>query len=269
MPYSAADVRKRERILRMLLGAPVKAGKTVAAVNTAPRPVHVFNTDGQGALDPVVALDPENDFTADDITSVDSFERSLAWVKAHSSNVATCVFDNITTFAGRVEEQLRDDDTLKDGRQMWPAYDRAIMGVVNALLALPQHVIIIGHIQPGESNVPGGFDHMLGISGKAKTKIGAIIQDWVWLQVENMPDGAVKREFLLAPQGNWHKGVRSIQHTKKMDANVSEFIRLMNDPKTLAKIAAPRAAAPAANGAKPAPAPIKTPGGVRVLPVKS
>lgn len=232
MPYTSADVRGRTRILRLLLGGPPKAGKTVAAVLTSPQPVFVFNTDGKGALDPVTALG--GDFTAADVKDVASYKREMSWFRGHSKEFATVVFDNITMFSAFVEADLRKDEQYKDGRQMWPAYDRAMMDAVHELLALPQHVIVIGHITPGETNVPGGFDHMLGVAGKAKTKISAIIQDWTWLHVENAPDGTVKREFLLAPQGNWTKGVRSIQHTKKMPADVSLFIKLMNQPGALA-----------------------------------
>ena len=225
MPYSAADVRGRQRILRMLLGGPPKAGKTTAAVKTAPGPVFVFNTDGQGALDPVAALGGE--FTAADVKDLPSYKREMAWFRAHSKEFRTVVFDNITMFSAFVEQELRKDEALKNGRQFWPAYDRAIMDVVHELLALPHHLVMIGHIEPGENGTPGGFDHVLGVSGKAKTKISALIQDWVWLDVQNTPAG-VKRQFLLAPQGNWTKAVRSIQHTATMEADVSKFIELMN-----------------------------------------
>src|ERR1700691_532053 len=107
MPYNAADVRARPRILRMLLGGPPKSGKTVAAVKTAPGPVFVFNTDGKGALDPVVALGGE--FTAADITDIDSYRREMSWFKIHSKEFATVVFDNITMFSGFVEAKYRKD----------------------------------------------------------------------------------------------------------------------------------------------------------------
>jgi hypothetical protein len=189
--------------------------------------VFVFNTDGKGGLDPAAALGAE--FDAEDVRDVESYERAMSWLRPHASNYRTVIFDNITMFSAFVEAKLRADPQYKDGRQMWPAYDRAMMQVVHELLALKQHVIIIGHIEPGTNNVPGGFDHILGVAGKAKTKISAIMQDWVWLHVENDGEtGRVKREFLLAPQGNWTKAVRSIQNTAKMDANVTAFIELMN-----------------------------------------
>lgn len=245
MPYTAADVRQRTRILRLLLGGPPKAGKSVAAIKTAPRPVYVFNTDGRGALDPAVALGAE--FSADDIKSMEDFDRAFLWLKAHSKEFVTVVFDNLTNFGSFVEMKLREDPTLKDGRQLYPALERALMEVFNKLLSLPQHLILVAHILPGESGVPGGFDHMLGIAGGARTKIAALMQDWVWLNVEvdaAAPDG-VRREFLLAPQGNWTKGVRSIQHTKRMPADVSLFIKLMNSQSetNALKAAAPKVAA--------------------------
>ena len=236
MPYTDEDVGKRPRILRMLLGGPVKSGKTCAAVMTSPQPVFVFNTDGKGALDPVQALGGK--FTAGDASSLTAFENEMRWFRAHQNKFQTVVFDNITRFAKLVEKDFKKQ--YKDGRQMWPAYSAALMNVFQELIDLPHHLVVIGHIVPGENGVPGGFDHMLGLSGSAKTEIGAIIQDWVWLQVEldpTQPDG-VRRDFLLAPQGNWTKAVRSIQHTKKMKANVTRFIKLMSPDAKVKKIEA-------------------------------
>ena len=74
------------------------------------------------------------------------------------------------------------------------------------------------------------------------------------------------RQFLLAPEGNWTKGVRSIQGVARMEANVTKFIDLMEaggpklaapKPKALAVPApAAKTTAPAArlvNGQKVAP----------------
>lgn len=238
----------------MLLGAPPKAGKTVAAVLTAPKPVYVFNTDGQGALDPVAALGGE--FTASDVRDMASYKREMTWFRAHSKEFRTVVFDNITVFSALVEQELRKDDAMKHGMVLWPAIDRNIMDVFHELVALPHHLVIIGHIEPGENGVPGGFDHILGVKGASRTKISALIQDWVWLdvQIDAHSPGGVKRQFLLAPQGNWTKAVRSIQHTKSMEANVSKFIELMNKGATAA---AAKAATPTTNTAAPKPGMIR------------
>lgn len=219
----------------MLLGSQAKSGKTCAAVLTAPKPVYVFNTDGRGGLDPAAALG--GDFAAEDISDQETFDRAMSWLKAHIKEFRTVVFDNITNFGMLVEEKLKRDEKYRHGKVLYPEITRQIMHVINGLRELPLHVVVIGHLEPGENGVPGGFDHMLGLSGKARTLVGAVLQDWVWLNVENDPNvpGGVRREFLLAPQGNWTKGVRSIQHVKRMKADVSEFIRLMSATGNLQK----------------------------------
>ena len=191
----------------MLLGGASKAGKTSAAVMTSPQPVFVFNTDGKGALDPIVALDPDNQFVAEDITSAASFHTAMGWVKAHLNGFETVILDNITGLAGYVELEVRKEIGRDDPRVIYPEYTRRLMSCVNELLNLPRHVIIIGHLEPGENDTPGSFGHMLGVAGKAKTQVSMIVQDWVWLHVD-MQQGVAKRQFLLAPQGNWNKGAR-------------------------------------------------------------
>src|SRR5579884_553754 len=102
MPYSAADVRARESILRALICGLPKSGKTTCTVLTAPKPVYVFNSDGKGALDPVVLLG--GDFVGDDITDFASFTRSQLWLKQNLAKFydpakgvrGTVIFDNIS-----------------------------------------------------------------------------------------------------------------------------------------------------------------------------
>lgn len=249
MPYSAADVRARPRILRMLLGAPSKAGKTTTAVLSSPQPVFVFNTDGKGALDPVVALG--GDFTAEDVTSRASFQQALLYVKNHINDFETIIFDNITGYASIVEAEVRVDVGRDDPRVIYPEYTRRLMKDVSELLNLPRHVILIAHLEPGDNETPGGFGHILGVSGSAKTKIPMVIQDWVWLHVE-VSGEKVERQFLLAPSGNWTKGVRSIQGATRMVANVQEFIDIMEAGGVQAALQRKKAAA-AKTAPKPAP----------------
>jgi hypothetical protein len=231
----------------MLLAGPAKAGKTSAAVMTSPGPCFVFNTDGKGALDPIVALDPDNQFAAEDITSSASFNAGMSWLKAHLNDFETVVLDNITGLAGFIELEVRNEIGRDDPRVIYPEYSRRLMKCVNDLLNLPRHVIIVGHLEAGENDTPGSFGHMLGVAGKAKTHVSMIIQDWVWLHV-GMENGVAKRQFLLAPQGNWNKGARSIQNIPRMDANVSKFIELMEKGGVKPKVATPAKPVTVVNG---------------------
>lgn len=231
MPYTATDVRARPRILRMLLCGGAKTGKTCSAVNTSPKPVFVFQTDGRGALDP--ATDLGGEFTAEDINSMASYKRTFAWLKMNTKDFNTVVFDNITVFATVVEAEVRKDmPNTTNPRDIYPELERRLMDVVNELIHIPQHLIIIGHVEQPKDSAPGNFGHMLGVTGKSKMRICAMVQDWVLLDV-SMDGNEVRRDFLLAPQGNWNKAVRSIQNVSRMPANVSAFIDLMNKKKII------------------------------------
>lgn len=234
MPYSAADVRSRNFMLRMLLVAPPKAGKTTTAATTSPGPVFIFNTDGQGALDPVVQRGGE--FVAEDIQDTTSAKKAMFYLKQNLSKFNTIIFDNISVFAGMVETEVRKT-TRDDPRAVYPEYSRRLMEVFNDLLLIPKNIIVIGHVEAGESGVAGGFNHMLSVAGKPKTFIPAMMQDWVWLNVDiDVNTKKTRREFLLAPQGNWTKGVRSIKDTVKMEADITAFIALAqkeSQPKTV------------------------------------
>jgi hypothetical protein len=223
MPYSAKDVRNRSRILRALLCGPAKAGKTTSAVLTSPKPVYVMNTDGKGALDPVAAMGGE--FLADDIKSSADVATAIGYVKRNQKSINTVVFDNLTIYWAIVENEVRAE-VRDDPRVIYPEAGRRFMKTFHELTNLPCNVILIGHLEPGENNTPGGFGHVLGISGKSKTQISALIQDWIWTEVSPDTNGRMKWEFLLAPQGNWNKGVRSIQGVRRMPANITKFIEL-------------------------------------------
>lgn len=196
---------------------------TCAAVLTSPGPVYVINSDGQGALDPVALLGGE--FEAEDVNSMRQFDKCLSHLKVNKDKYKTIVLDNISSFGDFLEEELTSEG-IKDGRQFYPELKKRLMYVIRSLLALPQNVIVIGQCE-SDGSAKGGFGHILNISGKAKISIPSMFQDWVWLDVQIDPaTKEVKREFLLAPQGNWTKGVRSIKDTSSMEANISKFIRL-------------------------------------------
>jgi len=231
MPYSAADVRARETIARVLICGLPKAGKTTCAVLTAPKPVFVFNTDGRGALDPVMLLGGE--FAAEDITDFGSYTRAILWLKQNMPKFydptkgvrGTVVFDNISTFSGQMHEELKKD--FKDGRQLFPELAQRLTRVMRDLLALPMHLVVLGHLKQGEK-LSGEATKFLSVPGTGGTAISALMQDWIGLEVSLDPNtNEVKREFLLAPEGSWQAAVRSIRNLKRMPADISAFLELV------------------------------------------
>ncbi len=116
MPYTARDVRGRTRIMRVLLCAPPKAGKTTVSVLSAPGPVFVFNTDGKGALDACAYLDPNTDFEAEDIAVPTDVEKGFLYLKADKSKFKTVVFDNLTFYVGQLMDEVRKEVGRDDPR---------------------------------------------------------------------------------------------------------------------------------------------------------
>jgi len=233
MPYSAADVRARETLARILICGLPKAGKTTCAVLTAPKPVFVFNSDGRGALDPVMLLG--GDFSAEDITDYGSYTRAHLWLKTNMSKFfdpakgirGTVVFDNISTFSGQVQEELKKD--YKDGRQLFPELGARMTRVIRDLIALPLHLVVLGHLKNGEK-LTGESTKFLSVPGSGGIAISALVQDFIGLEVSLDPNtNEVKREFLLAPDGAWQAAaVRSIKtKIKRMPADVSAFLELV------------------------------------------
>ncbi len=236
MPYTAADVRNRDFIGRILLCAPPKQGKTTCAVATSPKPVLVANTDGRGGLDPVASRGYE--FDAEDIIDLNSALRLIGYARQHANDYKTVVFDNLPTFSLMIEEQtkrdLKPDGGEPDGRQFYPLVKQRLMRVIRELFQLPQHVVICGHTDIMTAS-SGAFGHVLALSGGAKQLIPIVTQDWIWLEATVLQDDTVKREFLLAPQGNWTKGVRSVRDVARMDADISKFLELAKSQRLITK----------------------------------
>lgn len=253
MPYSAKDIRARERILQVLLLAPPKSGKTVCSVLTLPPPVFVLNTDGPGALDYCAAecADDDERFAAEDVSGTPGYERGLAYLKANKSKFNSVVVDNVTFLVESLYKEVRAEVGRDDPRAIYPEITRKLLGMIRELRDLKKHFVCISQSDPGDTNIAGSFGHLVAVSGKAKILLPAMFQDLLWLETTVNDAGVAKREFLLAPAGNWTKGARSVQGLPRMEADFTEFLRLANEGKLPKKkiIAKPIA--------KPAPTPVR------------
>jgi hypothetical protein len=236
MAYSAADVRAREKIIGALLLAPAKSGKTVAAVCSLPQPVFVFNTDGPGALDYCAREGAE--FEAEDVTGMASYLRARAYYQAHKAKFKSVVFDNVTFYVEALYKEVRAAVGRDDPRAIYPEITRQVVDTIREVRDFKKHYVIIGQADPGDTSIAAAFGHILAVSGKAKILLPALVQDLLWLEVTVDAAGVAKREFLLAPAGNWTKGSRSVQGIPRMTADFTEFLRLATTgalPKKIAK----------------------------------
>jgi len=259
VPYSAKDVRARERILNALLLGPPKSGKTVCTVLTLPSPVFVLNTDGPGALDYVASecADDDERFAAEDVSSTAGYERGMAYLRANKAKFKSVVVDNVTFLVESLFKEVRAEVGRDDPRAIYPEITRKLLGMVRELRDLKKHFVCISQSDPGDTNIAGSFGHLVAVSGKAKILLPAMFQDLLWLETTVNDAGIAKREFLLAPAGNWTKGARSVQGLPRMEADFTEFLRLANEgalPKPKKKVATVPAAKPAPTPTRPAAA---------------
>jgi len=232
MPYGASDVRARDILARILLVSWPKSGKTVCAVTTSPGPRYVINTDGEGGLDPVMLFGCE-DWEAEDIKSSADFPRALLYLKQNITKFKTVVFDNLSTYALIVEDEVRKE-LRDDPRVIYPEITRRVLRVVRELIALPLHVVITSQTKPDQQANSGAFDHLLSLSGNATISIPMLMQDWIWLEVHiDEATGRVDRRFFLSPQGTWKKAVRSLKDVAYMEANISEFLNMCRSVRQL------------------------------------
>lgn len=257
MAYSAKDVLAREKILQVLLVAPPKSGKTGVSVLSLPGPVFIFNTDGPGALD--FCAQEGADFEAEDISGHPSYARGAAYLRANKAKFRSIVFDNVTFFVESLYKEVRAAVGRDDPRAIYPEITRQVVETVREILAFKKHTVIIGQTDPGDTNVAAAFGHLVAVSGKAKILLPAMMQDLLWLETSVNDAGIAKREFLLAPAGNWTKGARSVQGIPRMKADFTEFLRLANSNSLPKKVPV---AAKTATVAKPAATVMKPMNGV-------
>jgi hypothetical protein len=220
--YSASDVRGRDFILRMLLVGPSRVGKTTTTMLTAPGPIFCFNTDGTGGLGP--AADLGADFEGEDIDGSKAFEAAFARLKPQAHKYKTIVFDNLTIYSIAVEHEVLRENL---GLGAWREYLRRLMNTVRSLANLPCHLVVIGHSDQKSQTANGGAFNGLYIAGKAKNALPTLLQDWIYLEaVGNDQAGGFKREFVLAPEGDWTKAARSVQGLNRMAGDIGKFIEL-------------------------------------------
>lgn len=200
---------------RVLVLGPAKAGKTTCIVGTAPKPL-VINCDGQTATKGareiggkflVIDVDPQKPRQSL-AAAVDTAAKLV-----ESGDVKTIVLDTVTLLA----DNLLDQITLTlTGWDVWSELASVVMKAVKRLLLLDAHIFIVAHMKPDVDPAAG---IMPAIGGQLKTRLPAMLDDWILLDVEagRKPH---ERQWLLGPQKTWTHSGRNVRRTCAIEATV-------------------------------------------------
>jgi hypothetical protein len=208
------DEAKENAFARILLLGPAKAGKTTAIAGTAPKPL-VLNCDGLSATKGAKRVHAASRF---DVIDVNSRASLIHGVKAAEAMVAaghtrTVILDTATLLVDNIL-----DEVTKAGFEGWDRWDeleKAVMGSVKRLAALEAHLFVISHMDPTKDPAQGILPT---IGGKLKTRLPAMLDDWILLDVD--PERDPERVFLLGPQKTWTHSGRNIRRKCMVEADV-------------------------------------------------
>lgn len=235
--FTESDIQS-DLLLKVLLESPPKAGKTVCAIGTTPKPVFVLNADPGGLIS---AKRHGLKFKGVNIIDERGASHYAALVKGmkelraelqSKTPPATVVIDTASMFALYLEAELKKKYG-SDKRALYAEFKDIMIGWTMEVLSMPVHVIINAHtIDTG--NEAGSMGTIPLISGQAKTIIPGLCNDILWLELtpKNRENPAEKREFLLGPQGSWKHGCRSLKFNGTMPADFNLFIKRIKDEQT-------------------------------------
>lgn len=195
---------------------PSKGGKSSSILLTCPQPVIVINGDGKDAL--VSAKNLGAEFTALRVTDNRTWSKAVNYAcdLVEAGEAATVVVDTITLVMDTLYEELREEMALN--WDFWQElYDR-VMDSYRALLDIDAHLFVVAHHIPSSGTDDDVVGIMPAIPGKAKSRIPAMVNDWIWLDVNTKKDPI--RGFLLGPQKNWSGSGRNIKGSKRIPADV-------------------------------------------------
>jgi hypothetical protein len=195
---------------RILLLGPAKAGKSTACA-TAPSPL-VINCDGQGALKGAARLGGK--FLAIDAYSRATWKaairQAVGW--ATEEKCRTIVVDSVTLLQDNLLDEIGQSFS---GFEKWGELARELVGGLKILLKAPAHLIVTAHMMADSDNIAGIVPVL---SGQSKTRIPALLDDWVLL--ETLTEPTVKRQFLVGPQKNWTASGRNVRRSCAVEPTI-------------------------------------------------
>jgi hypothetical protein len=200
---------------RVLLLGPAKAGKTTCVAGTAPKPL-VLNCDGQSATKGARNI-YDNPFDVVDVSSRKSLEHacSAAEKMVGAGLTRTIILDTATLLADSLLDEI---SVTLTGWDVWTELNSCVIRAVKRLMRLDAHLFVVAHMSPDKDPAEG---IMPAIGGKLKTRLPALLDDWILLDVD--PERVPARQFLLGPQKHWTRSGRNIRRNCAIEATVPKL----------------------------------------------
>jgi hypothetical protein len=200
---------------RILLLGPAKAGKTTCVAGTAPKPL-ILNCDGQSATKGA-KLVYDAEFDVLDVTSRKSLEFacSAAEQMVAAGLTRTVILDTATLLADTLLDEI---SVTLTGWDVWTELNNCVVRAVKRLAKLEAHLFVVAHMDPSKDPAEG---IMPAIGGKLKTRLPAMLDDWILLDVD--PERTPQRQFLLGPQKHWTRSGRNIRRSCAVEATVPKL----------------------------------------------
>lgn len=209
--YNQNDV-KGGSYARVLILGPAKAGKSSCIALTAPKPLLVLNCDGEDALQGATKLGAE--YSAVNVTDRESWNAAIDYAceQAKAKRIKSIAVDTISLLGDTIKE---DAEQKLKGFDVWNELGNQMVRGLKRLKDAPAHLFITAHMVPGSDKEEGILP---ALQGNAKTRIPALINDWILLQV--MPEQDPERVFYLGPQKGWTHSGRNIRKTCAIEADI-------------------------------------------------
>lgn len=220
------DIVPGEYMNLLVLGAP-KIGKSCAVIATAEAPVFVINSDQGDSLE-AVRRRTENFSFVSNIHTTEAMDESIriASKLVREGKIKTVVWDTITGFAGRLENEVFKPNANggePDGRAAWYQYKKILKNFTLRLLRLECNVIVISHYFETGAEADGqisksGKGIVPGLAGDVRAHIPAMFNNVVFM--EKQKD---KRVFITGRDGVWGPGCRALDGNHELPADLGKL----------------------------------------------
>jgi hypothetical protein len=241
MPLAAKDLQP-SKYLKMLVLGPARIGKT-RLLATAPMPAYVICSDDESKLDSATSqttdfeYDLVNDTRGPQLLSQMEIAIRSAQAGVTAGKYKTVIWDTLSTFATYLlaaELMAAGDNAMT----AFPSYGRRLISYLGRLIAIPAHIVVLSHDAEHSKELPGqlrkqGEGIVPNIEGGVRTRIAGMFRDTVYLQKKG--GGSDERILVCSIKGVWGPGSNTLPGVESVPADLSNFLKLAQEGKPLAK----------------------------------